>query len=189
MFCEVECQVYVRIPTENLDRNYLVPQRTILSCLLKSMLIWKATKEHGYFLAVTKLKSIGKGEFEESSRSIFFPVAFFFRTFLPANGEIMHGVVNVVHRRGVFLKCGPIKYVYLSVRKMPNYYYVGGENPHFIKDDLSRIEKDVVILFTVFAVRWTKKRGEIEREFMILASLEGNGLGPVSMAGYEELDL
>uniref|UniRef100_A0A5B7BQD2 DNA-directed RNA polymerase subunit n=1 Tax=Davidia involucrata TaxID=16924 RepID=A0A5B7BQD2_DAVIN len=189
MFLEVECLVHVMIPAKNLDRNGLVPRSSIVSCLLKDLLIWKATEEYGYFLTVTKLKSIGNQEFEESSRDIICPVAFFCRTFLPVNGEIMLGVVHTVHRHGVFLKCGPMKYIFLSARKMPNYYYVDGKNPLFLSNDLSRIEYDVVIRFMVFGVRWTKKKWEIEREFMILASLEGDCLGPISLPGSNGMDL
>ncbi|KAA8548751.1 hypothetical protein F0562_000435 [Nyssa sinensis] len=189
MFIEVEYHVRVVIPAKNLDRNGLLARSSIVSCLLKYLLFWKATEEYGYFLAVTKLKSIGNQEFQESSRDILLPVAFSCRTFLPVNGEIMLGVVRAIATHGVFLKCGPMKYIFLSARKMPNYYYVGGKNPFFLSDDLSRIEYNVVIRFVVFAVRWTKKKWEIEREFMILASLEGDCLGPMSLSGSDEMDL
>ena len=74
----------------------------------------KSTEEHGYFLAVNELKSIGNGEFEEESKDLLFPVTFYCRTFLPVKGEIMFGVV--------FFSCGPMKCIYLSTQKMPNFY-------------------------------------------------------------------
>ncbi|CAK9148321.1 unnamed protein product [Ilex paraguariensis] len=189
MLCEVECCYPVVIPAKSLDRSGLVPQSTIVTCLLKQLLNCKAAEECGYFLAVTNLKSIDNGKFNDSDKYLLFLVTFCCRTFLPVNGEVMLGVVQSIHRRGVFLKCGPMKYVYLSARKMPNYYYVDGKNPYFISDDLSRIENDVVIRFMVFGVRWTTKNQQVEREFMILATLEGDRLGPISLPGSDELGL
>ncbi|KAL6989815.1 hypothetical protein U1Q18_015565 [Sarracenia purpurea var. burkii] len=190
MFREMEIRGRVAIPTKSLDRNGLVAHSSVVSCLLKELLLMKSTEEHGYFLAVTGLKSIGNGVFEEESRDILFPVAFYCRTFLPVNGDIMLGIVHKIHTRGVFLRCGPMKYIYLSAQKMPNFYYVQWKTREiFMNDDFSRIEKGVVIRFVVFATRWMKKHWDIEREFTILASIEGDCLGPVSLPGSGELGL
>lgn len=189
MLSEVECSCHVVVPLKDLDKNELVPQSLIITRLLKQMLNWKSTEEHGYFLAVTKLKSIGSGEVEDSSRYILFPIIFRCRMFLPMNGEIMLGVVYRINRYGVFLRSGPINCVYLSAQKMSNYYYVDEENPFFLSNDLSRIENDVVIRFMVFGKRWTLKNRFVEREFMILATLEGNCLGPIALPGYDGLAL
>ncbi|THF95067.1 hypothetical protein TEA_000162 [Camellia sinensis var. sinensis] len=190
MFREMEIRGRVAIPTKSLDRNGVVPQSSVVTGLLKELLLIKSTEEHGYFLAITELKSIGNGEFEDESGDVLFSVAFHCRTFLPVNGEIMLGVVHKIHRRGVFLRCGPMKYIYLSAQKMPNFYYAQWKTREiFINDDHSRIENDVVIRFVVFAVRWRKKHWDIERDFMILASLEGDCLGPVSLPGSDELEL
>ncbi|PQP94109.1 DNA-directed RNA polymerase V subunit 7-like isoform X2 [Prunus yedoensis var. nudiflora] len=107
--------------------------------------------------------------------------------FLPHKGDILEGVVHHVYRLGVFLRCGPVKYVFLSARKMPNYRYVVGEKPVFLHDDLARIEKDVVVRFEVLGVRWIERREDITKEFMMLASLQGDMLGPVT--GPDGLDL
>jgi DNA-directed RNA polymerase-4/5 subunit 7 len=61
MFCEVELLRDVAVPTENLDRNGLVSQRSIITHLLEDLLNEKASKDHGYFLTVISLQSIGKG--------------------------------------------------------------------------------------------------------------------------------
>jgi DNA-directed RNA polymerase-4/5 subunit 7 len=60
--------------------------------------------------------------------------------------------------------------------KMPDYRYVPGENPVFLNDKTSKIEKDVVVRFVVLGTKWL----EAEREFQALVSLEGDYLGPVS---------
>ncbi|KAK3009181.1 hypothetical protein RJ639_013521 [Escallonia herrerae] len=177
------------IPARNLDKNGMVAPSLIVTCLLKHMLHWKAMERYGYFLAVTKLKSIGDGEFQELSRLVLFPVAFNCRTFLPVDGEVMLGVVYKIRRPGAFLKCGPMNFIYLSAQKMPDYHYVDGEKPHFLDDNLSRIEDGVVIRFVVFCKRWGNKVRDIGREFMVLASLEGDSLGPMSLPGTDGLEL
>ncbi|GFY84994.1 hypothetical protein Acr_03g0017680 [Actinidia rufa] len=190
MFHEMEVRGRVAISTKSLDSNGVVSQSSVVARLLKELLLLKSTEEHGYFLVVTKLKSIGNGEFEEESSDICFPVSVECRTFLPVRGEIMLGVVHQVYRSGVFLQCGPMKFIYLSARKMPNFYPVRWKTQEvFMNDNLSRIENDVVIRFVVFSTRWRKKDWNIEREFMILASMEGDGLGPVSLPGSDALDL
>lgn len=59
---------------------------------------------------------------------------------------------------------------------MPDYHYVPGENPVFLNEKMSKIEKDAVVRFIVIGTKWL----EAEREFQALVSLEGDYLGPVS---------
>lgn len=189
MFRELEFSGRVGFPINSLDGNGSVAHSSVVTCLLKELLLLKSTKEHGYFLAITKLKSIGNVEYEEESSDIFYPVAFFCRTFLPVKGDVMLGVVHKLYNRGVFLRCGPMQFVYLSATKMPNFHYVRQKTQEvFMNDDLTRIETGVVIRFLVFAVSWRKKHWDAEREFFVLASLEGDCLGPVSLPGSDELD-
>ncbi|CAH1412286.1 unnamed protein product [Lactuca virosa] len=101
------------------------------------------------------------------------------------NRETMIGIVHSVNRFGVFLKSGPMKIVYLSTRKMPNYYYVDEGEPGFLSNDMSRIEKDVVVRFVVFATRWNQRT----RDIRVLASIEGESLGPVSTAGLDGFEV
>ncbi|KAG5554520.1 hypothetical protein RHGRI_012163 [Rhododendron griersonianum] len=142
-------------------------------------------------------RSIGNVEYEEESSDIFYPVAFFCHTFLPVKGhtflpvkrDVMLGVVHKLYNRGVFLRCGPTQFVYLLATKMPNFHYVRQKTQEvFMNDDRTRIETGVVIRFLVFAVSWRKKHWDAEREFFVLASLEGDCLGPVSLPGSDELD-
>ncbi|KAG6757392.1 hypothetical protein POTOM_037702 [Populus tomentosa] len=171
MFGEVEVCSTVRIIAENLDRNGLVSQRSIVTHLLKDLLSMKASKDHGYFLAVTNLKSIGKGEVVNKSGDVLFNVEFKCRTFMPMKGEILQGVVHRTFRHGVLLRCGPVKYIFLSARKMPNYQYTSEENPVFLNDELARIENNVLVRFSVLDVRWIEKMWDMRRDFMMLASL------------------
>lgn len=192
MFLEIEIHGHVSISKEYLDTNGVIPQSLILTGLLKELLLIKSTERHGYYIAITKLKSIGNGELEDETREIIFPVSFSCRTFLPVKGEVMFGVVYKVHRLGVFLRCGPMNLIYLSSQKMPNFHYVRLKTRGmFLRDDMSRIQDDVVVRFMVFAVRWGKARSGIEREgeFTLLASLEGDCLGPVSLCDGDEMDL
>ena len=189
MFCEVELLRDVAVLAENLDRNGVVSQRSIITRLLEDLVNEKSSKDHGYFLAVTSLKNIGNGEVVDESGDIFFPVVFNCRTFLPSTGEILQGVVHYIFSHGVFLRCGPIKYAFLSARKMPNYHYVAGENPVFLSDELAKIDNDIVVRFVVIGVRWIEKRRLVKKEFVMLASLVGDSLGPISLSGSDEMDL
>lgn len=189
MYYEVELVRDVPVLAENFKRDIPISQQSIIKRLLEDLLREKASKDHGYFLAVTSLKRIGKGEVVDESGDVFFPVVFNCRTFLPFRGEILEGVVHQIFRFGVFLRCGPIKYAFLSARKMPSYQYVPGENPLFLSNELGKIETDVVVSFMVLDVRWVEKRGDIKMEFMMIASLEGDSLGPITLSGSDELDM
>lgn len=194
MFSEVELLRDVPVLAKNFKSDKFGPQTRsfIVSRLLKDLLSEKASKDHGYFLGVTSLKKIGKGEVVDKSGDVFyvsFPVVFNCRTFLPYKGEILQGVVHRILRLGVFLRCGPLKYAYLSARKMPGYQYVPGKNPLFLSGELAKIENGVVVCFKVLWVRWKERMGHVKKEFVMLASLEGDSLGPVSLPGSGELDL
>lgn len=185
MFAEVELvrNVTVRAQREKLEGSNF--KRFIMECLLKNLLKEKATQDNGYYVTVTSLKSIGKGEVNNVSKCVSFPVTFICRTFMPFTGEILNGVVYQVFRRGVLLHCGPSNYVFLSGRKMPTYHYVCGRGvkPAFASSEFATIRRDSVVRFLVLALRWIPKRGCIKKEFVMLASLEGHyslGLVPDS---------
>ncbi|KAI5649366.1 hypothetical protein M9H77_35371 [Catharanthus roseus] len=185
MLCDAECSCHVIIPVKFMEKGHPVLKGLVATRLLHQLSAVIATENCGYFLAVTKLKSIGRGKPCESSTCIIFPVTFCCRTLIPKNGEIMTGTVHIVQKRGVFLKCGPMNQIYLSSQKMPNYQYVETENPFFLSNDMSRIEKNGVVCFSVFAVRWKEDK---YRQFKILASIEGDSLGPVSLAGTDVIE-
>ncbi|EXB38410.1 DNA-directed RNA polymerase II subunit [Morus notabilis] len=202
MFSEVELIRDVTVDAENIKSDGLVsrPQSFIMTRLLEDLVREKASKDHGYFLAVTSLKKIGKMKAVEESGDVFFPVVFNCRTFLPYEGEILQGIVHCIYRHGVFLRCGPIKYAYLSARKMPGYQYVYGQKmacqkcghdrkPLFVSNEFAKIENGVVVCFMVLGVRWFENWGNVKNEFGVLATLEGDSLGPISLSGSGELDL
>lgn len=166
------------------SRSGLVRQKNIMYVLLLNLFNEKASKDYGYFLSVTSLKSISKQEvLDKKTRDMFLSVVFKCRTFLPRRGEILEGVVYHMFKRGVLLRCGPMKNVYLSIRKMPNYIYLSGKNPVFFNNNgLRKIEINVVVRFVVFGVRWIEERGNIKNEFEMLATIEGDeSLGPLSL--------
>ncbi|GFP95873.1 DNA-directed RNA polymerase iv subunit 7 [Phtheirospermum japonicum] len=178
--------VGVLVPVKDLDKNRKVRTNLIANRLLTHLSQVKAS-ECGYLLSVTKLLAIEpNGDNVCGSQHIPFTVEFRCRTFLPVHGEILTGIVHKINRLGVFLKSGPMNIVYLSTRLMSNYHYVVGGNRAYVGEDLSRIEIGVVIRYMVFAVRWSE--GE-QREFKVLASIDGDGLGPVSLNGLDGIDL
>ena len=136
-------------------------QRAIISRLLNDFSVKNATKDEGYFLAVTTLEKIGEGKVEQLTRDVLFPVVFNAITFKIFKGEILEGVVHKVLKHGVFMRYGPIENVYLSNFKMPDYVYVPGENPCFMSDKMYKIGKDVRVRFVVIATNWM----EADKEF------------------------
>ncbi|XP_030459761.1 DNA-directed RNA polymerase V subunit 7-like [Syzygium oleosum] len=176
MFLKVQLPWNVIISVEDLDAKGLMLQRSIVIRLLDDFACKKATKDLGYFLAVTTLDSVGEGKVRQHSGDVLFPVVFSGITFKLFRGEILDGVVHDVFKHGVLLRCGPVKKIFLSNLKMADYKYVPGENPVFLNDKLSKIGKDVTVRCMVIETRWL----EAEREFQALVSLEGDFLGPVS---------
>ncbi|GJS78610.1 DNA-directed RNA polymerase V subunit 7-like protein [Tanacetum coccineum] len=185
MLREVECLQLVGVPTQDLNSNRMVPTSSVVTRLLRQLTICKAFEEFGYILGVTKINTIVNGEKTDCTKYANFWVSFNCRTLLPVKGEVMFGIVHSISRYGVFLKSGPMKIVYLSTRKMPNYYFVDEGKPLFMSNDLSRIEKDVVIRFVVLATRWIQRT----RDISVLASIEGDSFGPVATAGLDGFEL
>ncbi|CAB78508.1 RNA polymerase II fifth largest subunit like protein [Arabidopsis thaliana] len=159
-----------------MDAKGLMLKRAILVELLEAFASKKATKELGYYVAVTTLDKIGEGKIREHTGEVLFPVMFSGMTFKIFKGEIIHGVVHKVLKHGVFMRCGPIENVYLSYTKMPDYKYIPGENPIFMNEKTSRIQVETTVRVVVIGIKWM----EVEREFQALASLEGDYLGPLS---------
>ncbi|KAK6228589.1 hypothetical protein SCA6_000929 [Theobroma cacao] len=176
MFLKVQLPWNVIIPADSLGAKGLMLQKAIVVHLLDDFACKKATKDLGYFIAVTTLESIGDGKVRQNTGDVLFPVVFSGITFKMFRGEILEGVVHKILKHGVFLRCGPVQNIYLSHVKMPDYHYVPGENAIFMNDKHSKIEKDVVVRFIVIGTKWL----EAEREFQALVSLEGDYLGPVS---------
>ncbi|XP_025983053.1 DNA-directed RNA polymerase V subunit 7-like isoform X1 [Glycine max] len=176
MFLKVQLHWNVIIAAENLQPEGLMLHRAIIVRLLSDFAVKKATKDLGYFLAVTTLEKIGEGKVRQHTGDVLFPVVFNVITFKFFKGEILEGVVHKVLKHGVFMRCGPIENVYLSNLKMPDYRYVPGENACFMNDKMSKIGKDVTVRFSVIGTKWM----EAEREFQALVSLEGDYLGPIS---------
>ncbi|KAL5712325.1 hypothetical protein ACHQM5_014511 [Ranunculus cassubicifolius] len=175
MYLKAELPWNVLIPPENLDAKGIMLQRAIIVRLMDEFTRRKATKDHGYYLAVTMLNTIGEGKVRQDSGGVLFPVTMSCITFKPFNGEVLNGVVNKVMKQGVFVTCGPIETVYVAAATMPDYSFVSGENPVFLSDSLSKIEKDVELRFVVIGTKWS----EHEREFKVLGSLKRDFLGPV----------
>lgn len=176
MFLKSKLSWNVVIPAKNLDAEGSNLQKAILIRILDEFAMKKASRDIGYFLAVTTLDRIGEGVVREHSGDVLFPVDFSCITFKMLPGEIMEGVVHLVLKHGVFLRCGPAEKVYMSLHKTADYQYVSGENPIFKSDKATNIEKGTLVRFIVLA----EKFDEAEKEFRAVVSLEGDHLGPVS---------
>ncbi|KAB2625524.1 DNA-directed RNA polymerase V subunit 7-like [Pyrus ussuriensis x Pyrus communis] len=176
MFLKVQLPWNVVIPAESLDMKGLMLQKSIVVRLLEDFASRKATKDQGYYLALTTLESVGEGKVRQQTGDVLFPVVFSAVTFKLFRGEIAEGVVHKVLKHGVFLSCGPVENMYLSKMKMPDYDYVPGENPVFMNRKMSKIEKGTTVRFIVIGTKWL----EAQREFQALVGLHADYLGPVS---------
>ncbi|KAK4718351.1 hypothetical protein R3W88_016689 [Solanum pinnatisectum] len=124
----------------------------------------KASKILVTFMTFTTLERIGEGKVREHTGDVLFPVEFNCVTFKIFRRVILEGVVDKILKHGIFLRCGPTNKVY-SHQKMADYKYVPGENPIFMNEKMSRIEKDTVVRFIVVGARYA------EKEFQAVVSL------------------
>src|ERR1044072_2127401 len=102
MFLKVQLSWNVIIAAENLQKGSLMLQRAILLRLLSVFAVKKATKDLGYFTAVTTLDKIGEGKVRQHTGDVLFPVVFNAVTFKIFKGDILEGVVHKVLKHGVF---------------------------------------------------------------------------------------
>ncbi|XP_074571585.1 DNA-directed RNA polymerase V subunit 7 [Curcuma longa] len=173
VFMEVDLSWNVIISPEQLDAKGLLLHKAIILRLMDDIASRKASKEHGYYVAVTTLNSVGEGKVRELSGDVLFPVTFTCITLKPIKGDILVGTVDKILKHGIFLKAGPIGSIFLSEKTMRDYKYVGGDNPMFLNDKHANLEKDTMIRFKVLGLKWL----ESDREFQVLATLAGDFLG------------
>ncbi|KAL6189532.1 hypothetical protein ACLB2K_040920 [Fragaria x ananassa] len=170
MSLKAELRWSVVLPPKSLNKDGVKLQTEVSRRLLDDFNTERATKDLGYFLAVTTVETIGEGMVRPDTGEVKYPVVFNCITFKLFVGEIIEGVVYKVMRHGVFLRCGPVENVFLSSNKIPEYHFIprdddsvflNPEKPH------SRIGKDVTIRCIVLATRWSEE----ERELYALVDL------------------
>lgn len=176
MYLKSKLSWNVVIPAENLEAGGLMLQKAIITRLMADFAAKKASKDLGYFLALTTVGRIGEGKVRKQSGDVVFPVSFSCITFKIMPGEVLEGVVDKILKPGVFLKCGPADTIFLSHQKMDDYQFMPGENPYFMNGKSSKIEKGVVVRFLVIGEKFV----EVEKDFRVVGSLEGDYLGPIS---------
>ncbi|KAM0936641.1 putative DNA-directed RNA polymerase [Dioscorea sansibarensis] len=175
VFLEVEMPWNVLIAPDKLDAKGLLLRKAIIIRLLEDIANRKASKEHGYYVAVTALKKIGEGKVRDMTGEVLFPVTFTCITQKPSKGEVLVGTVDKILKQGIFLKSGPLESIFLSEKTMKDYQYSAGDNPMFLNDKHSKLEKDTLVRFKIFGIKWI----ESDRHFQILATLAGDYLGPL----------
>ncbi|KAG0464469.1 hypothetical protein HPP92_020111 [Vanilla planifolia] len=176
VFLEVEMQGNVVVPPDQLDPKGLLLRKGIVLRLLEDIASRKASKEHGYYIAVTTLNSVSEGRVQELTGNVVFPVSFNCITLKPCKGEILMGTVDKVLRHGVFLKSGPIDNIFLSEKKMEDYKFNVVDEPMFVNDkQQSKMAKSSMVRYKVLGIKWM----EWDRGFQMLATLAGDFLGPI----------
>ncbi|XP_057805724.1 DNA-directed RNA polymerase V subunit 7-like [Salvia miltiorrhiza] len=176
MYLKSKLSWNVVIPAERLDAGGLMLQKAIITRLMADFAAKKASKDLGYFLALSTVGSIGEGKVRKQSGDVIFLVDFSCITFKALPGEILEGVVHKLLKQGVFLRCGPVQTIFLAHQKMDDYQYMPGENPYFMNAKSSKIDKGVVVRFLVIGSKFI----EVEKDFQLIGSLEGDYLGPVA---------
>ena len=174
VFLEAEMSWNVLISPSQLDRKGLLLRKGIIVRLLEDVTNRRASKEHGYYVAVNRLKAISEGKVRELTGDVLFPVTFTCITQKPMKGEVMVGHVDRILKHGVFLKSGPIESIFMAEKSMSDYKYIGGENPIFMNDH-SKLEKGTAVRFKVMGFRWM----EADHQFQLLATIAGDFLGPL----------
>ena len=174
VFLEAEMSWNVLISPRELDRKGLLLRKAIIARLLEDVTNRRASKVHGYYIAVNQLKAISEGKVRELTGDVLFPVTFTCVAHKPMKGEVMVGYVDRILKHGVFLKSGPVESIFMAEKSMGGYKYIGGENPMFMNDH-SKLEKDTAVRFKVMGYRWM----EADRQFQLLATIAGDFLGPV----------
>uniref|UniRef100_A0A0D9WE19 non-specific serine/threonine protein kinase n=1 Tax=Leersia perrieri TaxID=77586 RepID=A0A0D9WE19_9ORYZ len=174
VFLKVEMSLNVLISPGKLSPEGLLLRKAVIVGLLEDIANRKASKDHGYYIAVSELKAISEGKVRELTGDVLFPVTFTCITQKPMKGEVLVGSVDKILKHGVFLKSGPIESIFLPEKTMSDYKYIGGENAVFMSEH-SKLEKDTVVRFKVMGFRWM----EADRQFQLLATLAGHYLGPL----------
>ncbi|XP_020573954.1 DNA-directed RNA polymerase V subunit 7 [Phalaenopsis equestris] len=176
VFLDIEMRGNVIVPPDQLDPKGLLLRKGIILRLLEDIAARKASKEHGYYIAVTALNSVAEGRVDELTGSVNFPVSYACIALKPCKGEILVGIVDKVLRHGVFLKSGPIENIFLSEKMMEDYKFVMGVESMFVNDkQQSKMEIGSRVRFKVLGIKWM----EWDRGFQMLATLAGDFLGPV----------
>lgn len=175
VFLEVELPWNCLIPPDQLDTKGLLLHKAIILRLLEDVAARKSSKEHGCYIAVTSLNRIGEGKVRQLTGDVLFPVTFKCLVQKPCKGEVLVGTIDKILKHGIFLKSGSFDSIFLSEKKMGDYRFVAGENPIFMNEKQSKLEKDAAIRFKVLGFRWN----EGDRTFQVLATLAGDFLGPV----------
>ncbi|GMY35019.1 DNA-directed RNA polymerase II subunit RPB7 isoform X2 [Fagus crenata] len=64
---------------------------------------------HGFVVAITGIKNIGKGLIRDGTGFVSFPVKYQCVVFRPFKGEILEAVVTMVNKMGFFAEAGPVQ--------------------------------------------------------------------------------
>ncbi|KAJ0974047.1 hypothetical protein J5N97_016012 [Dioscorea zingiberensis] len=175
VFLEVEMTWNVLIAPDKFDAKGLLLRKAIILRLMEDIANRKASKEHGYYVAVMALRTIGEGKVREMTGEVLFPVTFTCITQKPTKGEVLVGTVDKILKQGIFLKSGPLDSIFLSEKTMKDYQFSAGDNPMFLNGKHSKLEKDTMVRFKIFGLKWV----ESDRNFRALATLAADYLGPL----------
>ncbi|XP_020584925.1 DNA-directed RNA polymerase V subunit 7-like [Phalaenopsis equestris] len=176
VFLKVELKRDVAVPPDQLHHTGLLLRKNIILRLLDNITHLKASKEHGYYVAVTTLDSIAEGRIHDLTGEVVFPVSFSCTTVRPHKGEILHGTIDKVLKHGIFLKSGPLENIFLSAKMMKDYKFRMEEEAMFVNENLqSKMVRGSKVRYRVLGIKWI----EWDRCFQMLATLAGDFLGPI----------
>ncbi|KAH0452733.1 hypothetical protein IEQ34_020032 [Dendrobium chrysotoxum] len=136
----------------------------------------KASEENGYYIALAGINPVYEFRYDQDSNQVVFSTTFRYTIMKPCKGEILFGIVTEINRRGIILKSGPIKNIFLSKKRMGDYEFSLCNEPMFLKvKALPYMKRGTKVKFRVLNVEWFQS----EEEFNIQATIIGDYLGPI----------
>lgn len=176
MFFEICMKRLVVLQPHKLHNSQLYLKAAILTQLLEDMKALKCSEDHGYYVTATTLENIGEGKVRCHTGAVVFPLEFKCIVFKPYQGEILHGEVKQVVRRGCFLSCGPLVDIFLHVEMMEGFEYQTSESVEFSMfrhGNGSEIKVGTTLRFKILGLKWIEEL----RIFRALGTINGNFLG------------
>mmetsp|Transcript_63989 Transcript_63989/g.202472 ORF Transcript_63989/g.202472 Transcript_63989/m.202472 type:complete len:172 (+) Transcript_63989:154-669(+) len=109
---------------------------------------------YGYFICVTGVEPMGKGEIRDGSGYATFPVKYQCIVFRPFKGEVLDCVVTQVNKMGFFAEAGPLQ-LFVSQHLIPeDITFQAGSDPGYVSSNgLIRIQKDSNMRVRIIGVR------------------------------------
>jgi len=103
MFYELQVKSHVRVPPNNIGKNYEEAIKERLNTDFEGYI----SQEIGYIISVKEIVNIGEGIIISGDPGIHFETEFKVLTLIPENQEIILGTISDITNFGAFINLGP----------------------------------------------------------------------------------